>query len=45
MFKNKLEDISYVRYASYVSYMSYISYMSFFMNRIKSLEITRICFK
>ena len=66
MFKNKLENISYVRYTSYVSYMSYaeyisyinymsyvgymnymsyVSYMSFFMNRIKSLETTRICFK
>ena len=40
-----VSHMSYVNYMSCVSYMSYLSYMSIFMNRLKSLEITRICFK
>ena len=37
--------MSSVNYMSCVSYMSYLSYMSIFMNRLKLLEIARICFK
>ena len=32
-------------YVGYMSYMSYVTYMSFFMNSLKSLEITRTCFR
>ena len=29
----------------YMSYISYVNYVSLFRNCLKSLEITRICFK
>ena len=29
----------------YMGHMSYVGYMSYFMNNLKSLEVTLVCFK